>query len=197
MVSVRCPDLVHMLGVSGGAWEGRIRYLIIITIPPPTFRLVPLTTMSSEAQIFDCSGVPASKGNSEARVSTTFGRSGVVQVMSHGARLTRHSPVGCSWPRATRRQSSRIAMPMGITTTLLPVRKRKSRRGTAASATAHFQFHESLFSAFQFPWSLVFSAGAPGRPVAGAVSRMRHRDRELTVATMSSQIPPTVSSRYV
>jgi hypothetical protein len=150
MVSVRCPDLVHMLGVSGGAWEGRIRYLIIITIPPPTFRLVPLTTMSSEAQIFDCSGVPASKGNSEARVSTTFGRSGVVQVMSHGARLTRHSPVGCSWPRATRRQSSRIAMPMGITTTLLPVRKRKERaqlaQPGAGVAARHGRQRDGAFS---------------------------------------------------
>ena len=60
-------------------------------------------------------GVVGGKGNSEALLSAP--RSGF-QLMSHGARLTRHSPVGCSW----RRQSSRIAVPMGITTTLLPVR---------------------------------------------------------------------------
>ena len=84
-----------------------------------SFRLVPSTTMSSATQIFDRSGVPASKGSNEAHVSTTFGLSGDATWSSTHLR----SPLPCSLEA----MSSRVSMPMGITTTLLAAKMPKPR----------------------------------------------------------------------
>ena len=118
-----------------------------------SFRLVPSITMSSATQIFDRSGVPASKGSSEKVTSTICGLSCDASCSSTHLR----SPVPCS----REAMASRKPMPMGITMALLSVWMQNKRlqlaQHGAGVAARHGHQRGHAFPRDAFPFFLVFS----------------------------------------